>query len=85
VKAFAAAYGAKFPKAAAKFTEDQDELLAFYDFPAEHWVHLRTTNPATQAVVEWLSLRHSQDADEPGRRSCRYPCIRAPNLPSLVR
>jgi hypothetical protein len=45
VKAFAAAYGAKFPKAAAKITDDQDELLAFYDYPAEHWVHLRTTNP----------------------------------------
>src|SRR5256886_14885609 len=45
VKAFAAAYGAKFPKAAAKITEDEDELLAFYDYPAEHWVHLRTTNP----------------------------------------
>ena len=42
---FAAAYGAKFPKAAAKITDDQDELLAFYDYPAEHWVHLRTTNP----------------------------------------
>ena len=45
VKAFAAAYGAKFPKAAAKITEDEEELLAFYDYPAEHWVHLRTTNP----------------------------------------
>ncbi len=45
MKAFAAAYGAKFPKAAAKITEDEDELLAFYDYPAEHWVHLRTTNP----------------------------------------
>ena len=45
VKAFAAAYGAKFPKAAAKITDDEDELLAFYDCPAEHWVHLRTTNP----------------------------------------
>jgi hypothetical protein len=45
VKAFAAAYGAKFPKAAAKITDDEDELLAFYDYPAEHWVHLRTTNP----------------------------------------
>ena len=38
VKAFAAACGAKFPKAVAKVTNDQDELLAFYDFPAEHWV-----------------------------------------------
>ena len=45
VKAFAATYGAKFPKAAAKITEDEEELLAFYDYPAEHWVHLRTTNP----------------------------------------
>ena len=44
VKAFAAAYGAKFPKAAAKITGDEEELLAFYDYPAEHWVHLRTTN-----------------------------------------
>src|ERR1700758_2851941 len=45
VKAFEAAYGAKFPKAVAKITDDPDQLLAFYDFPAEHWVHLRTTNP----------------------------------------
>jgi transposase-like protein len=45
VKAFDAAYGAKFPKAAAKITDDLEELLAFYDYPAEHWVHLRTTNP----------------------------------------
>ena len=44
-KAFAAEYGAKWPKAAAKITDDLDVLLAFYDFPAEHWVHLRTTNP----------------------------------------
>jgi len=45
VKAFEAAYGTKFPRAAAKITDDADELLAFYDYPAEHWVHLRTTNP----------------------------------------
>jgi hypothetical protein len=38
-------YGTKWPKAVAKITDDRDELLAFYDFPAEHWVHLRTTNP----------------------------------------
>src|SRR4051794_27301406 len=44
-KAFAADYGAKWPKAAAKITDDLDVLLAFYDFPAEHWIHLRTTNP----------------------------------------
>ena len=45
VKAFSAAHGAKFPMAAAKITDDADELLAFFDYPCEHWVHLRTTNP----------------------------------------
>jgi putative transposase len=38
-------YGAKWPKAVAKVTDDLEALLAFYDFPAEHWVHLKTTNP----------------------------------------
>jgi hypothetical protein len=38
-KVFAADYGAKWPKAAAKITHDLDVLLAFYDLPAEHWVH----------------------------------------------
>ena len=42
---FAADYGTKWPKAAAKITDDLDVLLAFYDYPAEHWIHLRTTNP----------------------------------------
>jgi putative transposase len=45
VTAFEKAYSAKFPKAVKKITGEVDELLAFYDFPAEHWVHLRTTNP----------------------------------------
>ena len=44
VKAFTELFGAKFPKAVAKITDDLDQLLAFYDYPAEHWVHLRTTN-----------------------------------------
>jgi hypothetical protein len=44
-RAFAAGYGTKWPKAATKITDDLDVLLAFYDYPAEHWVHLRTTNP----------------------------------------
>ncbi len=42
---FLAIYGPKYPKAAACLEKDRDELLAFYDFPAEHWTHLRTTNP----------------------------------------
>ncbi len=45
VTAFKAAYGAKFPKAVAKITDDLDQLLVFYDYPAGHWVHVRTTNP----------------------------------------
>ena len=38
-------FGAKWPKAVAKIVDDLDALLAFYDFPAEHWIHLETTNP----------------------------------------
>jgi putative transposase len=45
VKAFEADYGAKWPKAVAKITEHTDVLLAFYDYPAQHWIQLRTTNP----------------------------------------
>nr|WP_238431558.1 IS256 family transposase [Streptomyces cavernae] len=48
IEAFAKTYGAKWPKAVAKIAEDRDELLAFYDFPAEHWIHLRTTNPSSR-------------------------------------
>jgi putative transposase len=44
VKDYADAF-AGFPKAVAKITGELDTLLAFYDFPTEHWVHLRTTNP----------------------------------------
>ena len=45
IEAFAKTYDTKWPKAVAKITDDREELLAFYDFPAEHWIHLRTTNP----------------------------------------
>jgi len=38
------AYGAKYPKAVECLTRDQEKLLSFFDFPAEHWVHLRTSN-----------------------------------------
>jgi len=46
---FADEYGAKYPKAVECLTQDQDALLAFFDFPAEHWKHLRTTNPIESA------------------------------------
>jgi transposase-like protein len=45
MKIFAGEYGAKHPKAVECLEKDAKELLAFYDFPAEHWGHLRTTNP----------------------------------------
>ena len=45
VEAFADEFSTKWPKAVEKITGDKESLLAFYDFPAEHWRHLRTTNP----------------------------------------
>ena len=42
---FCRKYDAKYPKATHCLQKDQPELLAFYDYPAEHWVHIRTTNP----------------------------------------
>ena len=42
---FIETFGAKYPKAAACLRDDREVLLTFYDFPAEHWMHLRTTNP----------------------------------------
>ena len=42
---FIATYGVKYDKAVGKLTKDREVLLAFYDFPAEHWKHIRTTNP----------------------------------------
>ncbi|MFO1352962.1 MAG: IS256 family transposase [Gammaproteobacteria bacterium] len=44
-QAFIERYGAQYPKAAECLSKDRDTLLRFYDFPAEHWVHIRTTNP----------------------------------------
>ena len=57
--AFAESYKVKYEKAAACLTKDRDALLAFYDFPAEHWKHLRTTNPieSTFATVRHRTIR----------------------------
>jgi putative transposase len=56
---FLATYQVKYPKATAKLGKDRDALLAFYDFPAEHWQHLRTTNPieSTFATVRHRTTR----------------------------
>jgi transposase-like protein len=56
---FVKGYQAKYPAAVEKLTKDRAALLAFYDFPAEHWLHLRTTNPieSTFATVRHRSTR----------------------------
>ncbi len=56
---FAETYGVKYDKAAAKLVKDRDALLTFYDFPAEHWKHVRTTNPieSTFATVRHRTRR----------------------------
>ena len=97
VKAFEAAYGTKFPKATAKITDDLDQLLAFYDYPAEHWVHLRTTNPIESTFA---TVRHrSKITKGPGSRAAglamafkliesaqdRWRAVNAPHLVALVR
>ena len=97
VAAFSAAYGAKFPKAVAKITDDVEELLAVYDFPAEHWIHLRTTNPIESTFA---TVRHRTKITRgPGSRSAglamafklieaaqdRWRAVNAPHLVALVR
>ena len=96
VYAFQAAYGPKFPKAVAKITDDVDQLLAFYDYPAEHWQHLRTTNPIESTFA---TVRHRTKVKGPGSRAAglamafkliesaqaHWRAVNAPHLVSLVR
>jgi len=96
-KAFSTAYAAKFPKATAKITDDLDQLLAFYDYPAEHWIHLRTTNPIESTFA---TVRHRTKVTRgPGSRAAglamafkliesaqdRWRAVNAPHLVALVR
>ena len=97
VKAFAAEFGVKWPKAAAKITDDLDVLLAFYDYPAEHWIHLRTTNPI-ESTFATVRLRQ-RVTKGPGSRAAgvamafkliesaqtRWRMVNAPHLVALVR
>ncbi|MFD4862532.1 IS256 family transposase [Streptomyces atratus] len=97
VKDFGRAYGAKWPKAVKKINDDVDELLSFYDFPAEHWVHLRTTNPieSTFSTVK-LRTKVTRGAGSPAAAlamvfklaesaQARWRAITAPHLVALVR
>jgi putative transposase len=55
IATFAEKYGAKYERAVTCLTKDRDALLTFYDFPAEHWEHLRTTNPIESVFA---TVRH---------------------------
>jgi putative transposase len=59
LETFIESYGIKYDKAVACLTKDREALFAFYDFPAEHWKHLRTTNPieSTFATVRHRTVR----------------------------
>lgn len=52
---FIKTYDSKYPKATECLEKDKEELLAFYDFPAEHWGHIRTTNPIESTFA---TVRH---------------------------
>ena len=66
---FAATYQAKYPKAVECLLKDKEELLAFYDFPAEHWQHLRTSNPI-ESTFATVRLRTSKTKGAGSRVAC---------------
>jgi transposase-like protein len=66
---FVATYEAKYPKATACLAKDRDVLLTFYDFPAEHWIHLRTTNPI-ESTFATVRLRHRRTKGNGNRLAC---------------
>ena len=55
---FAKTYEAKYPKAVECLEKDRDRLLTFYEFPAQHWAHIRTTNPIESSFA---TIRHRTD------------------------
>jgi putative transposase len=97
VNAFAQEFGAKWPKAVAKVVDDVEPLLAFYDFPAEHWIHLKTTNPI-ESTFSTVRLR-TKVTKGPGSRAAglamafkliesaqdRWRAVNGPHLVALVR
>jgi transposase-like protein len=97
IGAFAAEYGAKWPKAVAKIVDDTEPLLAFYDFPAEHWIHLKTTNPI-ESTFSTVRLR-TKVTKGPGSKAAglamafklieaaqhRWRAVNGPHLVALVR
>ncbi|ARF52822.1 IS256 family transposase [Streptomyces gilvosporeus] len=97
IETFVQLYGAKFPKAVKKITDDETELLAFYDFPAEHWIHLRTANPI-ESTFATVRLRTKVTHGAGSRAAAlamafkliesaqaRWRAVNAPRLVALVR
>jgi putative transposase len=94
---FDAEFRAKWPKAADKITGDLDRLLTFYDFPAEHWLHLKTSNPI-ESTFSTVRLR-TKVTKGPGSRAAglamafkliesaqdRWRAVNGPHLVALVR
>jgi transposase-like protein len=68
-ESFVEDFQAKYPKAVECLTKDRDVLLAFYDFPAEHWKHLRTTNPI-ESTFATVRLRHRRTKGNGSRAAC---------------
>jgi putative transposase len=97
IKAFACDFGVKYPKAVAKIVDDAEQLLAFYDFPAEHWIHLKTSNPI-ESTFATVRLR-TKVTKGPGSRAAglamvfklveaaqdRWRAVNGPHLVALVR
>lgn len=66
---FVKTYQAKYPKATECLEKDKGVLLTFYDSPAEHWVHIRTTNPI-EGVFSTVRLRHDKTKGSGSRVAC---------------
>lgn len=66
---FLSVYAAKYPKAVECLKKDREELMNFYDFPAEHWIHLRTTNPI-ESTFATVRLRTTSTKGSGSRIAC---------------
>jgi putative transposase len=66
---FVKTYEAKYPKATECLAKDREALLTFYDYPGEHWVHIRTTNPI-ESTFATVRLRHGRTKGNGSRVAC---------------